>query len=159
MKKYTSYAVLITAVILLTPELRAQSYTIDWYTIGGGGGASSGGDFTLSGTIGQPEAGTMSGDNYSLAGGFWGALQTPPPVPTVIEVWVINGEVHLRFNGIPGRIYEIERARFVTGPWRSPPPNDQPLAVITMPIGGVVEFVDTTGVFVATQFFYRTSTR
>ena len=149
----------VIAAILLTPELRAQSYTIDWYTIGGGGGASSGGDFTLNGTIGQPEAGTMSGDNYSLAGGFWGALQTPPPVPTVIEVWVINGEVHLRFNGIPGRIYEIERARFVTGPWRSPPPNDQPLAVITMPIGGVVEFVDTTGVFVATQFFYRTSTR
>ena len=149
----------VIAAILLTPELRAQSYTIDWYTIGGGGGASSGGDFTLSGTIGQPDAGTMSGGNYTLAGGFWSVTQTPPLLPTVIVVWVVNGEVHLRFNGIPGRIYEIERARFVTGPWRSPPPNDQPLAVITMPIGGVVEFVDTTGVFVATQFFYRTSTR
>lgn len=144
---------------LFTAVAFGQTFSIDWFTIDGGGGPSSGGDFTLNGTIGQPEAGTMSGDNYSLAGGFWGALQTPPPVPTVIEVWVINGEVHLRFNGIPGRIYEIERARFVTGPWRSPPPNDQPLAVITMPIGGVVEFVDTTGVFVATQFFYRTSTR
>ncbi len=133
----------------------AQSFSIDRFAIAGGGSMSSGGGFSLQATIGQPDAGTMSGGNYSLAGGFWGAIQTPPPVPTMIEAWVVNGEVHLRFNGIPGRIYEIERASFMTGPWR---PNDQPLAVITMPSGGVVEFVDTTA-FSASQSFYRTSTR
>ena len=43
-------------------------------------GASTGGVFTVSGTIGQPDAGTMSGGNYTLQGGFWGiiaAVQTP----------------------------------------------------------------------------------
>ena len=151
----------ILAVLLVLAgafSTSAQSdgpFTLNWFTIDGGGGPSTGGNFTLNGTIGQPEAGTMSGGNYSLAGGFWGAIQTPPSIPTVIEVWVINGEVHLRFNGIPGQVYEIERAQFVTGPWR---PNDQPLAVITMPSEGVVEFVDTTSPALS-QSFYRTSTR
>lgn len=57
-----------------------QSYSIDWSTIDGGGGTSTGGVYTVSGTIGQPDAGTMSGGNYTLQGGFWGviaAVQTP----------------------------------------------------------------------------------
>jgi hypothetical protein len=58
----------------------AQSYSIDGSTVDGGGGSSTGGVFTVSGTIGQPDAGTMSGGNYTLQGGFWGiiaAVQTP----------------------------------------------------------------------------------
>ena len=57
----------------------AQSYSIDWYTIDGGGGTSTGGVYSVSGTIGQPDAGVMSGGNYSLVGGFWSivsAIQT-----------------------------------------------------------------------------------
>ena len=147
--------VCIIGLVTLAGFTASAQFSIDRFVIAGGGGTSTGGDFTLNATIGQPDAGTMSGGNYSLAGGFWGAIQTPPPVPTVIEVWVINGEVHLRFNGIPGQVYEIERAQFVTGPWR---PNGQPLAVITMPSEGVVEFVDTTSPALS-QSFYRTSTR
>src|SRR5207237_460684 len=41
----------------------------------GGGGTSTGGGYSLSGTIGQPDASSftspMSGGNYSLVGGFW----------------------------------------------------------------------------------------
>jgi hypothetical protein len=58
----------------------AQSFSIDWHSIDGGGGTSTGGVYSISGTIGQPDAGTMSGGSYSLAGGFWAivsALQTP----------------------------------------------------------------------------------
>jgi hypothetical protein len=51
--------------------------TIDWYTIDGGGGTSTGGSFELSGTIGQPDAGVMSGGSFELSGGFWTA--SPPP--------------------------------------------------------------------------------
>jgi len=48
-------------------------YTLDWWTADGGGGASTGGSYSLDGTIGQPDAGgTSSGGTYSLAGGFWG---------------------------------------------------------------------------------------
>lgn len=50
----------------------AQQYRIDWFTIDGGGGTSSGGGYTLSGTIGQPDAGTLTGGNFVLEGGFWG---------------------------------------------------------------------------------------
>src|SRR5690242_13550712 len=58
----------------------AQTYSIDWYTIDGGGGTSTGGVYSVSGTIGQPDAGHMSGGNYTLDGGFWGivaAIQSP----------------------------------------------------------------------------------
>ena len=56
-----------------------QSYEISWFTVDGGGGASSGGAYSVSGTIGQLDAGAMNGGSYSLVGGFWGvvaAIQT-----------------------------------------------------------------------------------
>ncbi len=58
----------------------AQSYNIDWFTVDGGGGTSTGGVYSVTGTIGQPDAGAvMTGGNYSLQGGFWAiqAVQTP----------------------------------------------------------------------------------
>src|SRR5262247_1910125 len=57
----------------------AQNYSIDWFTIDGGGGTSTGGVYSVSGTIGQPDAGRMTGASYALDGGFWGfvgAVQT-----------------------------------------------------------------------------------
>jgi hypothetical protein len=71
----------LAAAILawLVPQSTAQSYSIDWFTIDGGGGTSTGGVYSVSGTIGQPDAGKMSGGNFSIDGGFWGiiaALQT-----------------------------------------------------------------------------------
>jgi hypothetical protein len=66
---------------LMIPSLcLAQSYSIDWYKIAGGGGTSSNGQYAVSGTIGQHDAGgPMTGGNYSLTGGFWAlyAVQTP----------------------------------------------------------------------------------
>lgn len=71
---------ILAAVFVLTSKVLAQSYSIDWFTIDGGGGTSTGSVYSVSGTIGQPDAGAMSGGNYSLAGGFWaasGLIQTP----------------------------------------------------------------------------------
>ena len=34
---------------------------------------SAGGAYTLGGTVGQPDAGVLSGGDYILSGGFWGA--------------------------------------------------------------------------------------
>ena len=50
----------------------AQNHSIDWFTFDGGG-TSTGGVYSVSGTIGQPDAGASSGGSYSLIGGFWGA--------------------------------------------------------------------------------------
>lgn len=60
----------------LLPSLAlAQSYSIDWYKIAGGGGTSTGANYSVSGTIGQPDAsGAMTGGSYSLTGGFWALI-------------------------------------------------------------------------------------
>ena len=68
----------------------AQSYSIDWFTIDGGGGTSTGGVYSVTGTIGQPDAGgPMSGGQYSVIGGFWSLLsvvQTPnAPLLTIFR--------------------------------------------------------------------------
>jgi hypothetical protein len=68
------------ALLLLALTARAQSYSIDWFKVSGGGGTSSNRQYTVTGTIGQQDAGgPMTGGNYSLTGGFWAlyALQTP----------------------------------------------------------------------------------
>ena len=67
-------AALLLVTLLFTVSAFAQNYRIDWFTIDGGGGTSSGGQYTLSGTIGQPDAGELTGGNYVLEGGFWGEL-------------------------------------------------------------------------------------
>lgn len=49
----------------------AQPYAVDQYKIAGGGGTSSGGQYAVSGTVGQHDAGgAISGGGYSLTGGF-----------------------------------------------------------------------------------------
>lgn len=74
MKKWSA---LIGLVLPLVAS--AQTYSIDWYKIAGGGGTSSGTNgstvYSISGTIGQQDAGTaMTGGNYSLTGGFWSII-------------------------------------------------------------------------------------
>jgi hypothetical protein len=69
----------LAALFALVVSASAQSYSIDWYTTDGGGGTSTGGVYSVSGTIGQPDAsGAMTGGNYSMTGGFWSlfAVQT-----------------------------------------------------------------------------------
>jgi len=58
-------------LFLLTSVSGGGQYQIDWYTIDGGGGQSSGGQYVLNGTIGQPDASYSAGDSYELLGGFW----------------------------------------------------------------------------------------
>lgn len=54
----------------------AGTYTIDWHKIAGGGGTSTGAVYAVSGTIGQPEAGSaMTNGQYSVTGGFWSLVQ------------------------------------------------------------------------------------
>ena len=53
-------------------------FEITWFTIDAGGGRSTGGDYTLNGTIGQPEADSpASGGGYTLTGGFWPGSAIP----------------------------------------------------------------------------------
>jgi len=64
-------AVWIMLLMLFAGSGANGQYKLSWYTIDGGGGRSIGGDFTLTGTIGQPDAAYSRGGNYELLGGFW----------------------------------------------------------------------------------------
>jgi hypothetical protein len=59
----------------MAPASSGGSYTLDWSTIDGGGGTSSNGSLTVSGTLGQPDAGIVAGGAYTLSGGFWAGAQ------------------------------------------------------------------------------------
>jgi hypothetical protein len=55
----------------------ADDFDMSRFTIDGGGAMfSTGGDFEVSGTIGQPEASALAGGGFVLTGGFWFAI--PP---------------------------------------------------------------------------------
>jgi hypothetical protein len=81
-------------------------YELSWYTIDGGGGQSSGGQYELLSTIGQPDAAWSSGGNYELLGGFL------PGGPLCF----VNFEHFARFaqywletgTGLPADLYEDE---------------------------------------------------
>lgn len=106
------YSVVVTICLLLGACLNAgaQSYSIDWFTIDGGGGTSSGGNYTLSGTIGQPDVGSLNGGNYSLQGGFWpGVLVVPSTgeAPTML-IQFAGGSVTISWTPVtPGFALEV----------------------------------------------------
>ena len=78
---------LIAATALLVATLAPGQYAIDWYKVAGGGGTSTGGVYSVSGTIGQSDASVtpMTNGQYSLVGGFW-AL--PVAVQTTNAPWL-----------------------------------------------------------------------
>ena len=55
------------------PASSGGDFELNWYTVDGGGGASQGGNYSVSGTVGQPDASSsVSDEAYSLVGGYWG---------------------------------------------------------------------------------------
>ena len=67
MKTRCMISLLSWAVTTLT----AGELAGNWWTVEGGGGASTSTVHTLTGTIGQPDTGAMSAGDYTLGGGFW----------------------------------------------------------------------------------------
>jgi hypothetical protein len=112
----------------------AQSYSLDWWTVDGGGGPSTVGAYSVGGSIGRPDAGTMSGTNasgqtFALVGGFGSviaAVQTPgapcltlfrTATNTVVVSWPAPAEgwVLESTNALPG----------ISAPWPQIPPPYQ----------------------------------
>jgi hypothetical protein len=78
----------------------AQSgeYELSWWTIDGGGGSPSSGtggaEYSLSGTVGQPDAGRWSQSGaspYALSGGFWFTGATVADYEVFLPVIVRGG--------------------------------------------------------------------
>ncbi len=62
---------LLLSLSLATIVWAGGGYDLSWWTMDGGGGTVTGSSYTLSGTVGQPDAASLSGGGYVLSGGFW----------------------------------------------------------------------------------------
>jgi hypothetical protein len=73
--RITSAATLSVLSTLAVSNAAHAQLTLQRHVIAGGGGTSSSGVFTLTGTIGQHDAGpTLASGNITLTGGFWPAV-------------------------------------------------------------------------------------
>ena len=80
MKHLGLTALLVGTVLLMVGGVAAAQggYDLSWWTADGGGETfSAGGNYSLAGTIGQPDAGLLIGPGYTLAGGFWSGAGQP----------------------------------------------------------------------------------
>ncbi len=122
---FFAYVLLSFPVTFLSFSVMAQTggqYNLSHNVIASGGGSlSTGGTFTVDGTIGQSLAGTISAGTsetvhqYSLRGGFW-AFQANPPTASGVSV---SGRVFTNEGkGIIRRV-EIVLTDSVTGEIRT----------------------------------------
>jgi hypothetical protein len=106
----------VIAAFLIAPAVFAQSgggYTLTWSTIDGGGATSTGGVYTLRGTVGQPDAGDkLTGSFYALRGGFWNLptqLVPSPPLATPELNYFASVNVTLTWNRVSfAQGYEVQ---------------------------------------------------
>jgi hypothetical protein len=136
---------LLTTGLLLANEGRAQTYNISWYKIAGGGGTSSSTNgYTLSGTIGQPDAGTMSGGAYSLTGGFWGMIATVQTLGSpFLSIHTTNSHTAvLSWNASPNGYMLQQISALTSTNWSTLNTNTYPVTVsngtnyVSLPISG-----------------------
>jgi hypothetical protein len=83
MKKFLFFGLLAA----FAAPISAQPFSIAWFKVAAGGGTSAGGQYSLSGTVGQHDAGgPLTNGQYSLTGGFW----VLPQAIQVIEAPVLT---------------------------------------------------------------------
>ena len=83
---------------------------IDWSTIDGGGGTSSGGSYTVRGTVGQPDAATpRTGGTFVAGGGFWYGIVLAPELPTLGIERRPNGNIRVFWED-PGDTLVLEQS-------------------------------------------------
>ena len=71
MKKKIILVILFLSLLFAGIALaQPMAFSLPWWTVDGGGGTSQGGVYTLSDTIGQPDASYITGGDFTLTGGF-----------------------------------------------------------------------------------------
>ena len=100
-------------MVSLPASVLAQTYQIDWWVIGSGGGTSQSANYQLSGTVGQPIVGRSSSANYSIEAGFWVGAAAGPSGCEYVKGDINNSGVANGIDVVYGVVY------FKGGP---PPP-------------------------------------
>jgi hypothetical protein len=119
-----SSLIVSAAVLLGSGGIQAQAgYAISWSKIAGGGGTSRSAQYSLSGTLGQPDAGgPMRGGSFAITGGFWSfaAVQTPD-APRLRIFATGNGAVIVAWPA-PSPGWTLEQCSDLTAPsWSAIP--------------------------------------
>ena len=93
MKKWTGAVVLLLLILVVFSAVLAQSgqFDLPWHSVNSGGGDSSGGDFALQAAIGQADASSLSGGDYTMDGGFLVAPVWPDGQPTTVYLPLLAG--------------------------------------------------------------------
>lgn len=103
-------------------QVEAQSYSVGWYKISGGGGTSTNGQFSIAGTIGQHDASTaMTSGQYSATGGFWTlAVVQIAEAPTLhIQTTTTNTVTVFWSSTVPGWNLQVSPT-MAPGSWVAP---------------------------------------
>jgi hypothetical protein len=99
---------------LLAPSAFAQQLSIGWAKIAAGSSTSSGGAYSVSGTIGQAVAAVaVNGGNYTLENGYWGIIagvqsSGVPFLAIIAAGHLLGSDSQLEFNGDLGQTYMLQ---------------------------------------------------
>jgi hypothetical protein len=74
----------VVVSFLLASSAFAQSYSIDWFTTGGGGGTSTGGVYAVRSMVAEINSGPMSGGSFRTDGGFLAIMFQQPGRPLLL---------------------------------------------------------------------------
>jgi hypothetical protein len=117
-----------TLVLLLSSVLSLfAQYSENCWTVDGGGGTSRDGYFSVTDTIGQPDAATWGDEAMCLEGGFWSGLtgNHAPSNVSLLSATVEPGKATIRMTGIPGAIYRLEYTTDLVSPsWSAVPASE-----------------------------------
>ena len=122
-------AVVTLCVLFCVCGLARGDYEITWHSIDGGGSTSTGGSYSLIGTIGQADTGISSGNEYVLSGGFrpgsFGCIVNLTDLIAFVEQWLVTGDQPADFDGSDS----VNFADFATFAlwWQEACPGDWPL--------------------------------
>ncbi len=68
----TKTVLALAATVCFGALALADDFSLNWFTTAGGGATfSTGGDFSLGATLGQPATELLTGGDFTLNGGFW----------------------------------------------------------------------------------------
>jgi hypothetical protein len=99
----------ILLILFLLADAAPGDYRIDAYTIDNGGGTSSGGQYIVTGTIGQHDSSYSESEQYELLGGFW-----PLGASCVVELEDFAGfaQYWLYADDCPADIFDDDTVNF-----------------------------------------------
>lgn len=108
---------------------QTEDFAIDWHSLDSGGGTSADDFYSVSGTIGQPDAGELNEEVYAILGGFWAAaLEVEPPVVPTLSITRVGSNLVISWSAAAtGYALEENHDLFQPNGWR---PVSQPVVVV-----------------------------